>query len=1270
MDISTILISLDSFEESVGTPSRRVLSFGRIPTTVPVTTPTIDPPVIHDDTLLILIETPTILLITSTIPPTALTTHYTSPFIHTNSSDDDTLDTPPSPTHEIPPVEVAPPTSQILTAPFSVRRRRVTIVLPEKPIPYGGPYRYHPNRPVHMMTARKRVGPLPTHRLAVRHLVDYSSSDYFTFDDSSRDSPSDSSSKTPSDSSSGALFDSSSGHSSSDHSSPALPSGMISIHQLCLLILSIPYSSAAITERPSHSSSAGPSRKRSRSPTTSVPVSSLVPGALSYVRIDLLPPRKRIRSSDSATDLEDCSDMSFESYVPRETSLRDDIVVKGSDEPYSEPDIEPEIQVEIDKCIAYVDALRAEGIIRDLKACWMLRAKELPDFSARGMCLEALRLPCLDCPVIVLGGKNGDDYEGGNGGGDRNGNRNGEVNGYKNEGGNDNENGNGNGNGDGNGNGGGNGYENHNLNLGGFRLVARECTYQDFLKCQPLNFKGMKGVVGLTCWFEKMETLFHIGNCPQNNQVKYATCILLDNALTWWHTHKRTIGIDAEYSMTWTGLMKLMTEGDVIASEPTRLQEAILIANNLMDQKLKGYARSAENKRRAYTIGNNEKKGYVGSFPYCNKCKLHHEGSCTMRCGNYKRVGHIARDCTVVVAPNTQRAPVRNQSGVVCYKCGRPGHYRKDCPKLRNQNRRNKTRNNEASAKAYVIGGGGANPDSNVITGTFLLNNCYASMLFDSGVDRSFVSSTFSALLDVAPSTLDTSHPFDIDLIPVELGSFNVIIGMDWLVKYHAVIVCDEKIVRIPYGYEMLIIRGDDYDNGSKSKLNIISCTKTQKYMQKRYQVYLAQVTSNKAEDKSEVKRLEDVSIVREFLKVFPEDLPGLPSARQVEFQIDLVPGAAPVARAPYRLAQAEMQELSTQLQELSNKGFIRPGSSPWGASVLFVKKKDGSFLIWSRVYQRSGYHQLRVREEDIPKTAFRTRYGHYEFRVMPFGLTNTPVVFMDLMNQEELYAKFSKCDFWLSKVQFLYHMIDSEGIHVDPAKIESIKDWASPKTPTEIHQFLGKANVVADALSRKERIKPLRVRSVIITIGLNLPKQILSAQSEAKKEENFITEDLHGMINKLEPRADGNIKAVPFEALYGRKCGLSICWDEVGDISPWKGVIRFGKRGKLNPRYIEPFKIIAKVGTIAYRLELLEQLSRVYSTFHVSVLKKCLSDETLTIPLDEIQIDDKLQFTEELVKIMDREVKRLKQSHILIVKVRWNSRRGPEFTWESEDQM
>ncbi|GJX90966.1 putative reverse transcriptase domain-containing protein [Tanacetum coccineum] len=617
------------------------------------------------------------------------------------------------------------------------------------------------------------------------------------------------------------------------------------------------------------------------------------------------------------------------------------------------------------------------------------------------------------CAKRHLGnGGNGNEVNGnggnGNGGNGNGGNGNG---------------GNGNGGiGNGNGNGGGSGY-----NFRGF-MPARECTYQDFLKYQPLSFNGTDGVVGLTRWIEKMEMVFHISNCLEKYQVKYASCMLLNGALTWWNSHKRTIGIEAAYVMSWAELMKLMTEvycprneelvllctrmvpneedkverfvgglpdniqGNIIVVEPTKLQDAIRVANNLMDQKLKGYARSAENKRRlenntgdnrgqqpvfkgqnvggqnvamTYTARNNEKKGYVGSLPYCNKCKTHYAGPCTVRCGNCKRVGYMTRDCKVIVTPNTQRALVGNQSGIICYECGRPGHFRKDCLKLKNQNRgnntgnrngnktENQTRGNEATVKAYAIGGGGANPDSNVVTGTLLLNNCYASMLFDSGADRSFVSSTFSALLDVAPSTLDTSyaveltngrisetniflrgcmlgllgHPFDIDLMPVELGSFDVIIGMNWLVKYHALIVCDKKIVRIPYGDEVLIIQGDDCDGGSKSKLNIISCTWIQKYMQKGCQVYLVQVTSKKNKYKSEEKRLEDMPIVWEFQEVFLEYLPRLPPARQVEFQIDLVPGAAPVAQSLYRLAPTELQELSAQLQELSDKGFLRPSS-------------------------------------------------------------------------------------------------------------------------------------------------------------------------------------------------------------------------------------------------------------------------------------------------------------------------------------------------------
>ncbi|GJQ91789.1 reverse transcriptase domain-containing protein [Tanacetum coccineum] len=544
------------------------------------------------------------------------------------------------------------------------------------------------------------------------------------------------------------------------------------------------------------------------------------------------------------------------------------------------------------------------------------------------------------------------------------------------------------------------------------------------MKCQPLNFKGIEGVDGLIRWFEKMEIVFHISNCLEKYQVKYATYTLLNNALTWCNSHKRTIKAETAFAMSWRELMKLMAEvyclrneiqkmepelwnltvknndfaaytqrfqeltmmctkmvpeeedqvekfigrlpdniqGNVIAAEPTRLQDAVRIANNLMDQKLKGYAmKNAENKRRlevnqrdsrgyqppfkrpnvggqnvarAYTAGNNERKPYNGPLPLCNKCKFHYEGPCTVICGKCNKVGHLTRDSKVTNSTtSTQRDQVVNQRILTCFECGRQGHYRSDYLKLKDQNHRNKDGNEngvgEARGKAFVLGGGDANLDLNVVKGTFLLNNHYASMIFDSGADRSLVSTTFSALLDVTPDTLDVSyavelanerisetntvlrgcmlgllgHPFNIDLMPAELGSFDIIIRMDWLANHLAVIVYDEKIMRIPYGDEALIIQGDRDGKGEKSKLSIISCTKTQKYIKRGCSIFLAQVVKKETEDKSKEKRLEDV---RDFPKVFPEDLPGLPPTRQVEFEIDLVPGAAPMARAPYRLAPSD----------------------------------------------------------------------------------------------------------------------------------------------------------------------------------------------------------------------------------------------------------------------------------------------------------------------------------------------------------------------------
>nr|GEU81671.1 putative reverse transcriptase domain-containing protein [Tanacetum cinerariifolium] len=484
------------------------------------------------------------------------------------------------------------------------------------------------------------------------------------------------------------------------------------------------------------------------------------------------------------------------------------------------------------------------------------------------------------------------------------------------------------------------------------------------------------------------------------------------------------------------------------------VQDAIRIANNLLDQKLKGYAiKNAENKRR---FDNNSRDNYGKQQQPFKRQNVNGQD--------------VARAYTIE----------NNVDG-----------------------EGNKIGNNEAKARAYTIRGGGANLDSNIV------NNRYASVLFDSVADRSFVSTTFSTLIDVIPSSTSYAveladgrisetnvilkgvtlgllgHPFDIDLMLVELGSFDVIVGMDWLAKYHAVIVCDEKIVRILFRDEVLIIEGDGCNGESKSKLSIISCTKTHIYIQKGCPVYLAQVTGKKSDEKPEEKRLEDVPIVQDFLEVFPKDFPGLPPTRQVEFQIDLVPGAAHVFLALGSFGFVRQEEngsfwMCIDYRKL-NKFTVKNRYPVLKIDDLFDQLQGSR--VYSMIDMSSGYHQLRVHEEDITKTAFRTPYGYYEFQVIPFGLTNASAIFMDLINrvckpyldkfvivfiddiliysknkkeheghiklvlrllkEEKLFAKFSKCEFWLSTVKFLGHVIDSEGMHVDHAKINSIKDWA-----------------------------------------------------------------------------------------------------------------------------------------------------------------------------------------------------------------------------------
>ncbi|GJU55253.1 putative reverse transcriptase domain-containing protein [Tanacetum coccineum] len=470
---------------------------------------------------------------------------------------------------------------------------------------------------------------------------------------------------------------------------------------------------------------------------------------------------------------------------------------------------------------------------------------------------------------------------------------------------------------------------------------------------------------------------------------------------------------------------------------------------------------------------------------------------------------------------------------------------------------------------------------------------------------------------------------------------------------------------------------------------------------------------------------------------------------------------------------------------------------SPWGATCV-VQKGDGSFELldyrelhklttknlsridnlfdqlqssryFSKIDLQSGYHKLRVHKEDIPKTAFRRRYGHFEFTVMPFRLTNAPAskeehevhlkLVLELLRKEKLFAMFSKCEFWLQEIHFLRHVVNSNGIHVDPSKIEAVKNWKVPKTPSEIRSFLGLEGkeqeeafqtwkgdlcnvpilslpdgseefvVYCDASNQGFGCVLMQRGKVIayaswqlknhekkhITHDLEMgavssvKDKILAAQSETSKAENETVEMLHGLDQQKEKKEDGglyfidqgwhsinsyhsSIRCAPFEALHGRRCRSPVLWAEIGEsrlirpelvqettdkvvlikerlkavrdrqksyvdnrrnplefevgdqvllkVSPWKGVVRFGKKGKLAPRYVGPFEILERIGPVAYRLRLPHELSGVYDTFHVSNLKKCLADANFHVPLEEVKLDKTLRFVVEPVEIMDREVK------------------------------
>ncbi|GJZ56781.1 reverse transcriptase domain-containing protein [Tanacetum coccineum] len=518
-------------------------------------------------------------------------------------------------------------------------------------------------------------------------------------------------------------------------------------------------------------------------------------------------------------------------------------------------------------------------------------------------------------------------------------------------------------------------------------------SYKEFLACNPKKYDGNGGVVVLTRWIEKMESVQDMSGCSIDQKVKYTTGSFVGKALTWWNFHIRTLSREVAVSMSWNDFKFMMIEefcpshemqkletklwnhamvravhaaytdrfheldsGMVAATEPKTMQKAVQISGALTDEAV-----------RNGSIKKVEKRGNVGEP---SKDKNARDNKRT-RTGNAfattanpvgrENIGHFAKDCRV--------AP-RNVNPINARKLGHGNQ------------------GNQARGRAFMLGAKEAREDPNIMT----------------GIEPSDLG--FSYEIEIASGQLVDidkvirgckleieGHVFDINLIPFGSGSFDVIIGIDWLSDHKAEIICHEKVVRIP------LLDG-----------------KVVRVLGEKPEEKVRQLMSARTKE----QRQEEIVVVRDFPKVFLDDLSGLPPIREIKFRIELIPGATPVANSTYSLEPSELEELSGQLKELQDIGFIRPSSSPWGAPFF------------SKIDLRFGYHQLRVHEDDIPKTAFRTCYGHFEFTIMPFGLTNAPA--------------------------FLGHVINKDGIHVDPSKIEAVKNWKAPRTPFEVRSFLGLA--------------------------------------------------------------------------------------------------------------------------------------------------------------------------------------------------------------------